>query len=105
MVTSDFLVQPGKVNLKEESLHPSVLHPEPQTLSWGGDVKIPISKQTGQPKPCSIKKPGVPCPELPNQMLFSSYRSLLTVFTVGSRGWWLGTAQAPIPGAHPEAQS
>lgn len=58
MVTSDFIVQPGKVNLKEESLHPSVLPPEPQTLSWGGDVRIPISKQMEQPKPCSIKKPG-----------------------------------------------
>lgn len=59
MVTPDCMVQPGKVNWKGESLHPSVLPPEPQMLSWGRDVGIPISKQTGQPKRCTIKELGV----------------------------------------------
>lgn len=58
MVTSDCMVQPGKVNWKGESLHPSALPPEPQMLSWGGDVEIPISKQTGG----ASKEPGVPLP-------------------------------------------
>lgn len=60
MVTSECMVQPGKGNWKGELLHPTVLPPEPQMLSWGGDVGISTSKQTGQAKPCSIKEPGVP---------------------------------------------
>lgn len=88
MVTSDGVVQPGKVDWQGELLHPSVPSPEPQML-WGGDVGIPI--QQDNPNPVASRSQGFPCPHFPNQVLSSSYRTLLTVFAVGSRGWWLGT--------------
>lgn len=68
-------------------------------------LEFPSPNKQHNSNPVGSRSQGFPCPEVPNQVFFSSCGTLLTVFTIRSSGWWLGTAQALIPGIHPEAQS
>lgn len=86
MVTPDSMVQPGKVNWKGESLHPLCCLLSLKCSAGVEKLEFPSPNKQDNPNPVASRSQGFPCPEVPKQVLFSS---VLTVFTLRSRGWWL----------------